>query len=471
MSENIKTAINKNIQDAKKSIFIATLTLSNEEIINNLIAAGKRGVAVRVILDPNTQNFWNNKETAQKLTKNGISVRWYQVDLDKRDELNYKAIIFDDKTSIIGQCDLSKAGNKTDHGADIEILSNDVGIEFTCQFEVQWKKATEKPQFVPDFKETVPSTPLKEQIASELFRHFAANFQPNEKIFLNNENKQKIKSAVEKAETSPKKSSFDFLANAGTGIDEKQFEAIGQLANFFGDIKEFEMKPSPGDKSPVYDRRVEISATAAREIHKNVPDYLKDMANSIKDKELRAFLEMAFSKVSKGFLMAPSAATGKWHPADELDAGDVNVSPKAPKIDYKGGGLVLHSRRTHMMADKLCGYFELKGKERDEILVAMALHDILKEVTMEDIKKSGIDVANIPWQGKTSPDHGHVAAEWIKGLDSSPNKVMTENIAKYVSMHMAVWNAPKPTPPQNINELIISLADYIPSIRTMYLEV
>jgi phosphatidylserine/phosphatidylglycerophosphate/cardiolipin synthase-like enzyme len=71
------------INGAKTHIDLEVYMLSNDEVVNALIAAAKRGVKVRVMLEPNPYNPANpnsplpiNRTTAAKLAGTGVQVAW-----------------------------------------------------------------------------------------------------------------------------------------------------------------------------------------------------------------------------------------------------------------------------------------------------------------------------------------------------------------------------------------------------------
>ncbi len=471
--KDINTALQQNIKAAKKSIRMEAFALADKETIKNLIDAKNRGVDVRVILDPNPPIFYVNKKTAKTLREAGIPVRWFNVDVDKKQKLHAKMALFDDDKVIIGSANFTHAGLSINHEADVEVISKAVGTAFTKMFDEHWENyAVEEAPVLPDFNEKVGDAPFKEQLAKDVYTYFTKTYHTKRRNWVG-KRKAVVLKAIKEYDKTEQPAPLDIIKGAmDNPTDEVQeMKVIGDLASFFGDIKEFKMDPAPGTYKSIYDRRVEISEKRADEVAKSVPRYIKDMINAIQDKEIRDFVKMAFEKAPKGFFKAPSSASGKYHPADECDPSNVNLSPTKPAKEYKGGGLVLHSRRDQFMAEKLCQHYGITGKEKDEILAAMALHDIMKGVTMEDMKKAMAEGKEIPWKHTTTPEHGAVAAEWIKMLDPSPDKKLTENIRKLVRDHMGIWNEPVPTPPRDVKSFIVSMADYIVSQRNVYLDV
>lgn len=471
-AKDINTALQENIKGAKKSIKIEAFAIAHHETIDNLIEASQRGVDVKVMLDPNVPISFVNRRTADRLREGGVEVRWRRVDLGQREKLHAKLAMFDDDKAILGSCNFTKAGLEINHEANVEVISKSVGTAFNNMFDHNWENyGVESIPYVPDFYETVDNAPKQEQMGKEIYRYFTEAFNPGVKRIWTGKRKAAILQAIEKYDKTDKPGPIkDVLGNVGNLDEAKEMEVIGDLASFAGQVKGFKMDPEPGSFDLIYDRRVEIADRAAKEVHKNVPRYLNDMSEAIQDKKLRDFVKNALENVPEGFLMAPGASTGKWHPADENNPADVNMTPDEPYGDYKGGGLVLHSRRVQVMADKLCDHYGVKGKRKDEVLAAAALHDVMKGVTMEQLKDSLDKGEPIYWSNRTTPEHGHVAAEWIKNIDPTGGK-MTENVQKLVSGHMSIWNKPEPSIPETLDEFIVSMADYIVSQRHFYLEV
>lgn len=472
--KDIDTALQENINKAEKSIMMEAFALADKTTIQNLINAKERGVDVRVILDPNVPISFINKKSANILKEAGVKVKWRDVNIGKREKLHAKMAIFDEKTTILGSCNFSHKGLAVNHEANVEVISDSVGNAFTKMFERDWKdESIDEIRFLPDFNEKVGEQPPAEQMAKELLRYSTKVFYPGRRRIYTGKKKKAILSALEDyGKVSKPASPKTLLGNSGKefAIDESQeMEVIGDLASHMCNMETFEMKPGAGDSKPLYDHRVEISKTAAEEVPDNVPRYLDDMVKAIENKEIKDFVKNAISQLPEGFLKAPSASSGKFHPADEVDPNDVDVSPEQYP-EYRGGGLVLHSRRVQKMAGILCEHYGVEGIKKDEILAAMALHDAMKGVSMDNLKDALKNGDSIPWEKTTTPDHGHVASEWIKHMDPTGGK-MTKNIRRFAANHMSIWNEPQPTPAKDIGEFISSVSDYVVSQKNFYLEV
>lgn len=473
--QDIDTALQENINKAEKSIMMEAFALADKTTIQNLINAKERGVDVRVILDPNVPIAFVNKKSAKILKEAGVKVKWRDINIDKKEKLHAKMAIFDEKTSLIGSCNFSHKGLAVNHEANAEVISDSVGKAFTNMFEQHWKnESIDEISFLPDFNEKVGEQPPREQMAKELLKYSTKVFYPGRRRIFIGKKKAMILSALDDySKTSKPANPNTLIGNSGKeyAISESQeMKIIGDLASHMCNMETFKMKPGAGDQKPLYDHRVKISKAAAEEVADNVPRYLDDMVKAIENKEIKGFVKYAITQLPKGFLKAPSASSGKYHPADEVDPNDVDVSPTNQHPEYRGGGLVLHSRRVQKMAGILCDHYGVKGLEKDEILAAMALHDVMKGVTMDDLKDSLKNRESIPWKDTTTPDHGHVADEWIKSLDLTGGK-MTKNIRRFAANHMSIWNEPQPTPPKDIGEFISSVSDYVVSQKNFYLEV
>lgn len=473
--KDINTALQANIKGAKKNIRMEAFALADKDTIQNLVDAAGRGVDVRVILDPNVPISFINAKSARTLKEGGVQVKWRDVNVDEREKLHAKIAMFDEDKTIIGSCNFTKAGLAVNHEADVEVVSKSVGSAFTKMFDEHWEnESVSKQPFLPDFYERIGEEPPKEQMAKEMFRYMGMVFRPEEKRMFTGKKKAAVLEAIDTYDKTKKPAPLTtILGNSGKtdAIDlQQEMEAVGDISSFVNDLPDLKMDPKPGDRTPLYEHRLAISEKAAKEVPANIPKYLKDMVDCIETKEIRDFVQKAVSQLPEGFLMAPSASSGKYHPADEVDPNDVNASMNKNYPPYKGGGLVLHSRRVQKMAAELCDHYGVKGRQKDEILAGMALHDAMKGVTMEELKDAMDNGKPIPWNKTTTAEHGLVAAEWIKRLDPTGGK-MTKNIQKYAANHMSIWNKPAPTPPEDIGNFICSVADYTVSQKNFYLDV
>ena len=135
-------ALHEALQNAKKSINIAMFTFryypnypndANSVIISDLIAAKKRGVDVKVILDCsdwNRSNTLQNKMVGDSLKKVGIDVYYDPVDVTTHDKL----IIVDDSITIVGSHNWSYYALERNNEASVLIVSKELAKQYKEHF-------------------------------------------------------------------------------------------------------------------------------------------------------------------------------------------------------------------------------------------------------------------------------------------------------------------------------------------------
>lgn len=109
--------IAKEIQSAKKSIYMHAYSFTSTPIIYQLKEAKKRGVSVNIILD--SSNFSEKKHIVFELKKLGIKLRKDKV----AGIAHNKIIIIDDKKVITGSFNFTEAADK--RNAENVLLIND----------------------------------------------------------------------------------------------------------------------------------------------------------------------------------------------------------------------------------------------------------------------------------------------------------------------------------------------------------
>ena len=235
------------------------------------------------------------------------------------------------------------------------------------------------------------------------------------------------------------------LAGVSPGDDAALKAAINQMASFLASQPGIEYKPAPSDPQAREVFRQQLAQQAAEEIEQHAAEEMNVLVASLPEGPMKIFLQKALLKAQPEFWRAPSSSTGRFHPADE--------------INY--GGLLVHSIRVALVGRMLSEYF---GFDRpDRMMAALLIHDIQK--------------GGIPWRHTSKPggapdsgyvaDHGPVAAEWLKGFKDECG-FDCEAIIDDVGIHMAQWNQPRPTPPQTLEEQIVSYADYLASRDEIY---
>jgi hypothetical protein len=207
--------------------------------------------------------------------------------------------------------------------------------------------------------------------------------------------------------------------------------------------------------------RSDIAKAGADTVSANPVGYEQTALGMIHDDGIRNSIQKALTDAQTNtdggqaqFFTAPSSSTGKYHPADEINVG----------------GLALHSLRDVEMGNKLCEIYNVVGMERDEVLGALAVHDI---------EKGGAN-----WSGYAG-DHGPQGQQYLDkiwGVDPSSDDNVANpdrHMAVLVGRHMAQWNDaplapgqkysdPAPLVPRNIDEQIVSYADYLGALDNVY---
>ena len=129
--------IAKEIQHAKKTIYMQAYSITSYAIINQLINASKRGVKVKALLD--SSNFSETKTIAEDFKKAGI-----EVTLDKVAGIAHnKVIIIDGHKVITGSFNFTEAADRR-NAENIILINNDY---IAHQYFMNWierKRASSK---------------------------------------------------------------------------------------------------------------------------------------------------------------------------------------------------------------------------------------------------------------------------------------------------------------------------------------
>lgn len=144
--QGIRKLVLGKINSAKKSIHAELFVLSDKETVDALIAAHKRGVDVRVILDPNgvKNGFTVNVETAKVLKKAGVPVRWYKVDTSVQQMMHGKWAAFDDEEAVVGSSNWTFNGFNINHEANVNVKSQKAVSVLENTFEHDWNNMTQE---------------------------------------------------------------------------------------------------------------------------------------------------------------------------------------------------------------------------------------------------------------------------------------------------------------------------------------
>ena len=138
----IKQSLMKKIKHANKSIHMETFVLSDREVIESLVKAKKRGVDVKILLDPSGVNsgFSPNGKTYDTLQEAGINVKWYNTDTSVNQKLHAKWGVFDGNEMVIGSANWSYKGLQINREIGAALKEKDTVSTFEKQFANDWEK-------------------------------------------------------------------------------------------------------------------------------------------------------------------------------------------------------------------------------------------------------------------------------------------------------------------------------------------
>jgi phosphatidylserine/phosphatidylglycerophosphate/cardiolipin synthase-like enzyme len=120
---------------AQRRVLAEVYTLTDPEVLADLVLAHRRGVDVRVLLDPN-QSY--NRHAFSVLHDVGVPVRWYPV--PRSVKLHAKAGLFDGML-VLGSANWTISGLGVNHELDIE--TDDVGAvgAYATRFGADWERS------------------------------------------------------------------------------------------------------------------------------------------------------------------------------------------------------------------------------------------------------------------------------------------------------------------------------------------
>jgi phosphatidylserine/phosphatidylglycerophosphate/cardiolipin synthase-like enzyme len=131
----IRSMLEKALIHAVRQVLAEVYTLTDPQVIAELVDAHRRGVTVRVLLDPN-QAY--NVHGHAVLRAGGVEVRWYPV--PRGVLLHAKIGLFDDEL-VVGSANWTLSGLGVNHELDIE--TGDVGAvaAYAARFAADWARA------------------------------------------------------------------------------------------------------------------------------------------------------------------------------------------------------------------------------------------------------------------------------------------------------------------------------------------
>jgi phosphatidylserine/phosphatidylglycerophosphate/cardiolipin synthase-like enzyme len=125
------------IGSAEKTLEVMLYQFSNPAMQDALANAVKKGVVVRVILEPRVDS---NYATAEILSQNGVKVRWASKEYTNT---HAKTAVIDGKKVIVGSTNWSKQAMRSNRESSVLIESEGLAREFLGVFEEDWAKASD----------------------------------------------------------------------------------------------------------------------------------------------------------------------------------------------------------------------------------------------------------------------------------------------------------------------------------------
>ena len=135
--ESIRAAALAAIGAAQHSVDVEMFVLSDRLVLDALLAAARRGVQVRVVLDPTQPQ---NAASMTELESAGAHVRVYRQAGDEL--LHAKLGIFDRRLVLFGSCNWSRSGFTRNHELDLLVRDLTLARVFLSQLEQDWATST-----------------------------------------------------------------------------------------------------------------------------------------------------------------------------------------------------------------------------------------------------------------------------------------------------------------------------------------
>jgi len=131
------------IRDARRTIDVAVYVLSSPSLATDLIAAHKRGVEVRVLLDERMSWRWSQ---LKDLREHGVRVGTILVSRKTGDRsdphFHHKFAVIDGKTVITGSFNWTKMAEERNHENVVVIRDEDLAARYTEVFEEAMRLVT-----------------------------------------------------------------------------------------------------------------------------------------------------------------------------------------------------------------------------------------------------------------------------------------------------------------------------------------
>lgn len=133
--QEIRDLLGRDLAGARTRILAEVFDLTDVEVVSGLAAAARRGVSVRVLLDPNQAV---NQRAFGLLRSAGVPVRWYPVLPPAK--LHAKTGLFDGRL-VVGSANWSQSGLSSNHELDLETTDPSAVGAYEQRFETDWARS------------------------------------------------------------------------------------------------------------------------------------------------------------------------------------------------------------------------------------------------------------------------------------------------------------------------------------------
>ena len=133
--EEIRAMLGVALGAARYQVLAEVFTLTDPEVIAQLATAHRRGVRVRVLLDPN-QPY--NRRGYDLLKATGVEVRWYPI---PRGALLHAKIGLFDGVLVLGSANWTLSGLGVNHELDIETEDPNAVAAYGSRFNSDWSRS------------------------------------------------------------------------------------------------------------------------------------------------------------------------------------------------------------------------------------------------------------------------------------------------------------------------------------------
>jgi cardiolipin synthase A/B len=131
----IRAMLESALSRARQRVLAEIYTLTDAEVLAELVISHRRGVEVRVILDPN-QSY--NLHAYAVLVRGGVAARWYPV---PRGVLLHAKIGLFDGLLVLGSANWTLSGLGVNHELDIETRDPYAVAAYGSRFEADWARS------------------------------------------------------------------------------------------------------------------------------------------------------------------------------------------------------------------------------------------------------------------------------------------------------------------------------------------